>query len=88
MSLTAREFIGFDPATTDGDVTAMMVVERIHDRWQMGDIWLVEFDAFYDGVCVRDTAAFSTFSEALSFKRGSPVSLAIDPDCTDDELPF
>lgn len=85
---TAQEFIGFDPASPDGEITATMVVDRIHDRWRMGSIWLVEFDAFFDGVCVRDTAAFASFTEALSFQRGSPVTLAVDPSYTDDDLPF
>ncbi|HEP1898732.1 hypothetical protein AB4K05_07090 [Kluyvera sp. STS39-E] len=85
---TAQEFIGFDPASPEGEITATMVVDRIHDRWQLGNFWLVEFDAFYDGVCVRDTAAFSTFIEALSFQRGSPVTLAVDPGYADDDLPF
>ncbi|EKS6236921.1 hypothetical protein QCB42_003770 [Salmonella enterica] len=82
------EFIGFDPACPDGEITATMVVDRIHDRWQLGNFWLVEFDAFYDGVCVRDTAAFDTYAEALTFQRGSPVVLAVDPDTSNDELPF
>lgn len=88
MSDFDREFIGFDPASPDGEITATMVVERIHDRWQLGSIWLVEFDAFYDGVCIRDTAAFSTYTGALSFRRGSLVSLAVDPGYCSDDLPF
>lgn len=85
---TAPEFIGFDPASPDGEITTIMVVDRIHDRWRMGSIWLVEFDAFYDGVCFRDTAAFDTYAESLAFQRGSPVVLAVDPDTSNDELPF
>lgn len=85
---TAQEFIGFAPASPDGEITAMMVVERIYDRWQLGNFWLVEFDAFYDGVCVRDTAAFDTYAESLTFQRGSPVTLAVVPGYADDDLPF
>lgn len=85
---TAHAFIGFDPASQAGDSSALVVVERVFDRWKMGDIWLVEFDALHEGFRVRDTIAFDTYTEAFSFQPGSMVSPSADPDDSDNELPF
>lgn len=87
---TAQVFIGYDPASPCADFSAMAVVERVFDRWQMGDIWLVEFDAFdpCTGTCTRDTEAFSSYAEAFSFQPGSLVSPTADSDVFNDELPF
>lgn len=87
---TAQAFIGFDLAASAGDFSTLVVVERVFDRWRMGDIWLVEFDAFdpCNGVCTRDTTAFSSYTEAFNFRPGSIVSCDSDPDDLDGELPF
>lgn len=87
---TAQAFSGFDHAAPAGDFSALVVVERVFDRWQMGNIWLVEFDAFdpCTGTRTRDTEAFSSYTEAFSFQPGSLVSPAADLDAFNDELPF
>lgn len=87
---TAQAFIGFDHAAPTGDSSALVVVERVFDRWKMGDIWMVEFDAFDPraGVCTRDTLAFSSYIGAFSFRAGCVVPRESDPDSINDELPF
>lgn len=87
---TAQAFTGFDHATPAGDCSAMVVVERVFDRWKMGDIWMVEFDAFdpRTGVCTRDMLAFSSYIGAFSFRAGCVVPRESDPDSINDELPF
>lgn len=89
MSLTAQTFTDFDHASSAVDHSAMMVVENVLDRWQLtSNLWIVEFDALHEGVCIRDTVAFTSYAASLRFGRGSLVSCSADPDECNDELPF
>ncbi|HCA7357768.1 TPA: hypothetical protein MX306_004108 [Citrobacter freundii] len=81
MSEIAQVVTGFYPASPAGDFSEVIVVENILGRWQLcSNLWIVEFDALHEDVCIRDTVAFVTYDKALSFQRGSLVSCAADPD--------
>lgn len=89
MSPTAQVFTGFGPASPAGDSTVMMmVVERVLDRVLAADLWVVEFDALFEGAYIRDVVIFTDRDAAFRFGRGMLIPLPVDPDLSLDELPF